>query len=98
MEKLKCTFRPELCHLPSADRPPVVVCGLDRFYELKGLAEQRDVEQKAHEAKVFRHGCTHGPPMGITIPEPRNQRYMWKTLEKMLEPSMRLIYLYRPGR
>ena len=33
-------------------------------------AQRQDLEQRAHEAKAFRLGCTHGPPLGITIPEP----------------------------
>ena len=33
-------------------------------------AHRQDLEQRAHETKAFRLGCTHGPPLGITIPEP----------------------------
>ena len=87
LERLKCTFRPELCGpLAHGDRPPVVVCGLDRFYELKGLKEQRDLEQKAYEEKVFRR-CLKGPPTGITIPEPRNEV---KIKKKMKEIKIRI--------
>eukprot|EP00434_Breviolum_minutum_P004112 symbB.v1.2.003623.t1/scaffold203.1/size271217/15 len=68
-EIMDCTFRPELCKA-TGHGAPVVVSGLGRFFELKSLAQRQDLEQRAHEAKAFRLGCTHGPPLGITIPEP----------------------------
>ncbi|CAK9046784.1 Hypothetical protein SCF082_LOCUS26288 [Durusdinium trenchii] len=69
-ETADCTFRPELCRSMKSSDAPVVVSGLGRFFELRTLAQRQEMEQRAYEAKVFRQGCAHGPPMGVTIPEP----------------------------
>ncbi|CAL1131133.1 unnamed protein product [Cladocopium goreaui] len=69
-EAAGCTFRPELCSKALSEGAPVVVSGLGRFFELKSLAQRQELEQRAHEAKAFRTSCSHGPPLGITIPEP----------------------------
>lgn len=71
-ERASCTFAPSVSRPYDEPHRPVVVSGLDRFFELRGLALRQQLEKQEREESIFnpetsRHRCT-----GVTIPEPFN--------------------------
>ncbi|CAJ1344296.1 unnamed protein product [Effrenium voratum] len=49
-----CTFAPRVAEAFQDIQKPVVVSGLDRYFELKNLAQRKQQEQKEREQKIFR--------------------------------------------
>jgi hypothetical protein len=69
-ERAACTFTPGLkAHYEEPQRP-VVVSGLGRFFELRGLALRKQQEQQERETKVFYPEASRQRCVGVTIPEP----------------------------
>lgn len=66
------TFAPQVGDRYKEPEAPIVVSGLGRFYELKGLALKKQQEMQEREAKVFRPELTGARCNGVTIPEPFN--------------------------
>merc|ERR1740123_2578587 len=70
LEQANCTFAPSTTGPYQEPNRPVVVSGLDRFFELRGIAQRQQQEQKEREAKLFRPEMRRPPCSGITICEP----------------------------
>jgi hypothetical protein len=66
------TFAPQVGDGYKEPEAPIVVSGLGRFYELKGLALKKQQELQEREAKVFRPELGGVRCNGVTIPEPFN--------------------------
>ncbi|CAJ1457462.1 unnamed protein product [Effrenium voratum] len=64
-----CTFAPRVAEAFQDIQKPVVVSGLDRYFELKNLAQRKQQEQKEREQKIFRPESV-APRQRVTIPEP----------------------------
>lgn len=69
-EQASCTFMPVTSRPYQEPQRPVVVSGLDRFFELRGLAQKNRQEQQEREAKVFRPEGIRQKQPGVTICEP----------------------------
>ncbi|CAE8639400.1 unnamed protein product, partial [Polarella glacialis] len=69
-QRADCTFAPEVRDTYAEPERPVVVSGLGRYFELKGLALRKQQEQQEREAKVFRPEAGKSRSLGVTIPEP----------------------------
>jgi hypothetical protein len=76
-EQDECTFAPGTTKPHDELQRPVVVSGLDRFFELKEMARRQEKERLEREERVFRPelagmrgGRGSGGGGGATIPEP----------------------------
>merc|ERR1711972_408600 len=65
-----CTFTPETSRAYEEPQNPVIVSGLDRFFELKGLAQRKQQEQQDREVRAFRPELCTTRCGSTTIPEP----------------------------
>lgn len=71
-ERQECTFTPGT-HRPYEEPScPVVVSGLDRFFELKEMASKRQRELHDRHLKVFHPEASNTRCNGVTIPEAFN--------------------------
>lgn len=71
-ERQQCTFAPDT-HRPYEEPScPVVVSGLDRFFELKEMASRRQRELQDRHLKVFHPEASNTRCNGVTIPEAFN--------------------------
>lgn len=67
----ECTFAPDTRKPPVAvPDGPVPVAGLDRFLEVKAMAEKRQAELQARAAKVFLLNPRSPAQRGPTVPRP----------------------------
>lgn len=72
LQMADCTFTPETRKPHEASGRAVVVNGLDRFFELKGLADKQKQEQEDRERRTFRPELLNTHSHRVTIPEPFN--------------------------
>eukprot|EP00929_Paragymnodinium_shiwhaense_P115453 TRINITY_DN8433_c0_g1_i1.p1 TRINITY_DN8433_c0_g1~~TRINITY_DN8433_c0_g1_i1.p1 ORF type:complete len:610 (-),score=148.97 TRINITY_DN8433_c0_g1_i1:241-2070(-) len=69
-ERAECTFVPSTCRPYEEPQRPVAVSGLGRFFELRGLAQKQQREQKERESRVFHLEAPGTRCGGVTIQEP----------------------------
>lgn len=69
-QKNECTFTPASRKSYEEPHRPVVVSGLNRFFELKGIALRQQQEKQERETRVFRPEQSNTHCSGVTIPEP----------------------------
>ncbi|GAB4819424.1 hypothetical protein N2152v2_006470 [Parachlorella kessleri] len=65
----ECSFVPEINKQPVKAKGPVVVRGMERYLELKQLAEKQKREAEERASQVFNLN-PQGPPAGRTVPRP----------------------------
>jgi hypothetical protein len=69
----ECTFAPDTSKPRVAATPgpaAAVVKGLDRYMELKALAEQQEKERRERAARVFNENPGDPGERGVTVPRP----------------------------
>lgn len=89
-ELANCTFAPEPYKPPLEElQRPVSVPGLDRFFQLRSLAQRQQQEMQERQARLFRPETCTKRYSGMTIPEPFDLSFQREASLKARRPSCR---------
>jgi len=69
-EMARCTFAPQIHEAPEEPQQAALIPGLERFLELRNIAQRRQQELQQEELRIFRPEKSSSRCGGMTIPEP----------------------------